>query len=116
MAAYFLGESGKNAWACLCYCMHVQYSEVAMGKTLIRYTWSYMDPIRKRRVQTRYKATEDQIRVEHPDAVPVEGSREELVISDDPLSCCTSGFLRCVANSGGLVSTPDEKKPPTKGG
>lgn len=87
-----------------------------MGKTLIRYTWSYMDPIRKRRVRTRYKATEGQIRAEHPDAVPVEGSREELVISDDPLSCCTSGFLRGVANCGGLAPDPDEKKPPTEDG
>ncbi len=56
-----------------------------MPKIEIRYRWKYWDEPRKKYLVTRHRCTEEMIRVEHPDAVAVEGTREELHISDEPL-------------------------------
>jgi hypothetical protein len=60
--------------------------------TLIRYRWRYFDEVRGRSFTTRYWCEEAQIRIEHPDAVQVEGSRQELVVPDDVRTNSTSAF------------------------
>ena len=50
--------------------------------TLIRYRWRYYDPLREITITTRPWATEYDIKVAHPDAVPVEGTRQVLVVPD----------------------------------
>lgn len=57
---------------------------------LIRFRWRYFDPIRRRTVTTSYWETEDIFHAKYPDAVPVEGSRQELQLSNDPLDNCMS--------------------------
>jgi hypothetical protein len=40
------------------------------------YRWRYFDAARGKHFTTRYHCTEEAIRAEHPDAVPVPGSLE----------------------------------------
>lgn len=88
-----------------------------MGDVRVVYYWRYRCEIRKKMITTRYKTTREEIEVEHPDAVPIESSREERLMNVDPWSLCTSGFLVGVKDLGnGIVYDPDEKKPPTDGG
>lgn len=51
----------------------------------VRYRWRYYDEVRKKWFTTSYHCTESAIRKEHPDATPVDGSRQEFTLSDDPL-------------------------------
>lgn len=53
--------------------------------TLIRYRWRYLDSLRGITITTRHWATEDDIKVAHPDALPVEGTRQELIVPEDVL-------------------------------
>jgi hypothetical protein len=47
----------------------------------VRYTWEHFDPIHKRRMKTRYKLTrEDAIARYGPDATPVPGTEETLMV------------------------------------
>lgn len=85
-----------------------------MARVLIRYRWRYYDEIRGRWVTTRYKTEAEQIHKEHPDAMPVDGTREDLVIEDDRMANCTSGFLRGVTDFGCGQPVP-RKKPPGGG-
>ncbi len=50
---------------------------------MIRYRWRYLDPLRGITITTRHWAAEHGTKVAHPDAVPVEGTRQELVVPDD---------------------------------
>lgn len=61
-------------------------------KTLLRYRWRYFDAIRRRNVTTSYHATEEEIRREHPDAQPVEGTMNMLELVGDPLANSTAPF------------------------
>ncbi len=54
-----------------------------MHATIIRYRWRYYDEARRKFFTTSYHCRESQIRIEHPDAVQVEGSRQVLVVPDD---------------------------------
>lgn len=57
-----------------------------MPRIEIRYVWRYYDEARRKWCRTSFHCTEAFIRIEHPDAKPVEGSRQELDLSDDPLT------------------------------
>lgn len=65
-----------------------------MGKVLVLYRWRVFDPVRKRLITTRYRATEEQIRKSHPEATPIESTREDREISDDYWALSTNAFLR----------------------
>jgi hypothetical protein len=52
-------------------------------KIEIRYRWRVRSPD-DRWFNTRYAASEESIRKQHPDAVPVGGTREERIILDQP--------------------------------
>ena len=85
-----------------------------MSTVEVVYFWRYRCDIRNKMVTTRYKTTRERVITEHPDATPVESSREERRINGDPFASSTSGFLRGVKDIGnGIVYDPDEKKPPT---
>lgn len=56
-----------------------------MPKIDIRYRWKYWDEPRKKHLVTAFHCTEEFIRKEHPDAVAVENTREELHLPDEPL-------------------------------
>ena len=56
-----------------------------MLTTLLCYRWRYFDPVRMKICTTRYHATADEIRHEHPDAVAVTGSEQAHKLADDPL-------------------------------
>jgi putative SOS response-associated peptidase YedK len=60
--------------------------------TQIRYRWRYFDEARGRHCVTSYRCSWDQIRVEHPDATPVDGSRQELELLDNWLANSTAKF------------------------
>lgn len=60
--------------------------------TLIRHRWRYLDPLRGITITSRHWATEHDIKVAHPDALPIEGTRQELVVPDD-LSVNSTGRL-----------------------
>lgn len=64
-----------------------------MGKVEVRYRWRYYDEARRRWVNTRYWTTEERIRIEHPDAELIEGTRQELVLSDDPLNAAPCIYM-----------------------
>lgn len=51
-------------------------------------------------ITTKAAFEEQAIKAEHPDAVPVDGSRIETRLSDDPLENSTSAFLRNTAHAG----------------
>ncbi len=51
--------------------------------TLIRYRWRYFDEMRQIYITTRHRATENDITAAHPDALPVEGTRQVLEVPDD---------------------------------
>ena len=55
-----------------------------MHHTITRYRWRYYDEARGKHFTTSYHCTEAQIRIEHPDAEAVKGSRQELVLCEDP--------------------------------
>lgn len=86
-----------------------------MSDKLVMYRWRYYCEIRKKIVSTRSQLPEDLIKGEHPDAVPIEGSRREVDIGGDPWMLCTSNILRGYPPSS-LAESADEKKPPTGGG
>lgn len=65
-----------------------------MTRVLIRYQWRYYDEIRERWVTTRYKTEEEIIRKQYPDAIPVEGTREELAVEDNCNALSTGHFYR----------------------
>ncbi len=89
-----------------------------MGEKLVRYRWRYFCEIRKKFVSTRNHLPEDLIKWEHPDAVPIEGTRiESELCKGDDYSLCFSNILRGVKDVGnGIVAEEDEKKPPDEGG
>jgi putative SOS response-associated peptidase YedK len=60
--------------------------------TEIRYRWRYFDEASGRHCTTRHHCTESQIRVEHPDATPVDGSRDVLELTENWLVNSTSHF------------------------
>lgn len=60
---------------------------------IVMYRWSYHCPIRGKRMVTRHHATEEQVRVEHPDAEVVPGSQKVVHVPDDPMANCTSRIL-----------------------
>ena len=64
------------------------------GKTINLCRWRYYCPIRNKFLVTKWVTTEDQIKLQYPDAVPVPGTEEVRHISADPLLNCTSAFLR----------------------
>lgn len=45
-------------------------------------------------ITTKAALGEDLIKAEHPDAVPVEGSRIETQLPDDPFENSTSAFIK----------------------
>lgn len=49
-----------------------------LSRIEIRFRWRYWDAIHNRYATTGFHCTAEQIAVEHPDAVPVEGTRQEL--------------------------------------
>ncbi len=59
---------------------------------LIRYRWRYFDEARGKHFTTSYHCTEEQIRIEHLDAVAVDGSRQVLVLCEDPGATSMSRF------------------------
>ena len=65
-----------------------------MGSVLVRYRWRYFCSIRNKVITTKAAFEEQLIKAEHPDAVPVDGSRIETRLPDDPLENSTSAFLR----------------------
>lgn len=65
----------------------------AMPTIDIRYRWRYWDEVRRKHCTTRFHCTEEFIRKEHPDAVAVENSRQELVLVDDPYANSTAHFF-----------------------
>lgn len=75
-------------------------------KTEHLYLWRHLNPWGKT-VTTRYRCTEAEIRVEHPDAIAVEGSLEVRHIPETPEE------VRAVhdANSAHWAQYGGEKKP-----
>lgn len=63
-----------------------------MCTSLLRYRRRYSDPVRKKHCTTRYRATEEEIRREHPDAVVVPDSEQVLTLQDDVLANSMAGF------------------------
>ena len=53
--------------------------------TLILYRWRITCPTTGRPIVTRHKLTETDARAVYPNAEPVEWSREERQVPDDPL-------------------------------
>ncbi len=51
-----------------------------MPRIAIRYRWRYFDEIRQKYLVTAYHCEEWMIRSEHPDATPVEATRQEMVL------------------------------------
>ena len=51
---------------------------------LVRYRWRYLDPLCEISLATRHWATAHDMRIAHPDAAPLEGTRQELALPDDP--------------------------------
>lgn len=72
-----------------------------MGKTIVMYRWRYYCEIRRKTISTKRALPEELIKVEHPDAVPIESTRVEISVPDDPMNDCTSAFLRGVDIRGG---------------
>lgn len=64
-----------------------------MGREIVRYRWRYYCDIRQRFITTKAHFEEAMIKGEHPDAVPVEGTRIESVAPDDMFANSTSAFL-----------------------
>jgi hypothetical protein len=59
--------------------------------------WRYFDPVRKRNVTTRYVMSEADAKVEHADAVKVDGSlevRQAPETDDEIATASTSAFQR----------------------
>jgi len=71
--------------------------------TEIRYRWRYYDDARGRHYVTRHYCTEAQIRTEHPDATPVEGSRQILELAENWLVNSTGVFQRPPAEDNGAM-------------
>lgn len=65
-----------------------------MARVLVRHRWRYYCSIREKVLETSYWCEEEMIKAEHPDAVEVPGTRQELELSDDLWGCSTSAFLR----------------------
>jgi hypothetical protein len=63
-----------------------------MPTTLLRYRWRYFDPVRKKNCTIQYHATAEEMRKQHPDAVPVPGSEQVLELPDDALSNSMARF------------------------
>jgi hypothetical protein len=63
-----------------------------MTQMLLRYRWCYFNPVRNMNCTTRYHATEEEMRQRHPDAVPVPGSEEVLILAENPLANSMSRF------------------------
>ncbi|NMM78843.1 hypothetical protein B2J88_48845 [Rhodococcus sp. SRB_17] len=57
----------------------------------ICYRWRIQSPA-GRWFTTRHSASEEAIRKEHPEAMPVEGSRTERIILDQPAELVCAGF------------------------
>lgn len=85
-----------------------------MGEKLVMNRWRYYCEIRKKMISTRSQLPEDLIKGEHPDAVPIEGSRREIDLVDDPWMLCTSNILRGYTPPS-QTESDDEKKPPEGG-
>lgn len=62
--------------------------------TLILYNWRYWDEIRGKHIVTRWKATEEEIKRQHPDATPMLDTREIREVSDDPFDNSMGHLLR----------------------
>ena len=59
-----------------------------MARVAIRYRWRYFCEIRKKLLVTPYHCEESMIRSQHPEATPVESTREERIFptTDDELA------------------------------
>lgn len=67
-----------------------------MARVAIRYRWRYFDEIRQKWLVTAYHCEESLIRSEHPEATPVESTREERIFptTDEELAgSSTSAWL-----------------------
>lgn len=64
-----------------------------MGKVEVRYRWRYYDEARRRWVNTSYWTSEERIRIEHPDAEPIEGTRQERVLLDNPMDAAPCIYM-----------------------
>ena len=64
-----------------------------MEKVIVLYNWRVYDPVRGRHFTTRHKATAAQIRQTHPEATPIESSREERIVDDDRPPLSTNDFM-----------------------
>lgn len=87
-----------------------------MGKMLVRYRWEYFCPIRKKKLRTRAHFPEDLIKHEHPDAVPIEGTRIEYEQPDNPMEGGAGGILRGLPPMFSAKMFEMKKKPPGKDG
>lgn len=65
-----------------------------MADVLVRYRWRYYCPIRRKMLTTKTALPESLVKIEHPDAVPIEGTKEVTELSDDPYSMCLSMILK----------------------
>lgn len=69
-----------------------------MAHIEIWYRWLYFCEIRQKHLTTKYHCNEQQIKLEHPDAVPVESSRREQTVYDSreeaQQATCTSCLPR----------------------
>lgn len=68
-----------------------------MAHIEIWYRWRYFCEIRQKYFVTRYHCSESQIRIEHPDAVPVESSRREQVVYDSQEEALAATSTACLA-------------------
>lgn len=55
-----------------------------MPRAIVLFNWRVQSEINGKWITTRYKATEEDIRRQHPEAIAVEHTREERTVSDDP--------------------------------
>lgn len=92
-----------------------------MAGVLVRYRWRYFCPIRQKMLTTSTALPENLVKIEHPDAVPLEWTKEVTELSDDPYSMCLSTILKDYKPPFEIqplvkLSELAKKKPPTKDG
>ena len=62
--------------------MSLPIARLSAMRTVTVYRWRYRG-LRGKLTTTSFHCTEEDIRVEHPDAEPVEGTRQERQVHDD---------------------------------
>lgn len=68
-----------------------------MAHIEIWYRWRYFCEIRQKYLVTSYHCSELAIRIEHPDAVPVESSRREQTVYDSQDEALQGTSTACLA-------------------